>query len=109
MTVWHQSLQNRFNSFSPAQQLLMVGNELNRAQHSQEDPAEYTRCLERALELLDLTIRSTRNKHLLREQLRIRHLLARMYLDPPQETQSLQKALIQLNPDAWQQVAPSFR
>ena len=46
--VWHKSLQKRFHEFPVHQQLLMVANELNRAQNLINDPQEYKNCLERA-------------------------------------------------------------
>jgi len=108
MTVWHKSLENRFNTFAPAQQILMVCNELNRADHSQGDPEEYTRCVERALELIDLTIQNTRDKNDILELLRAREMMAQYYLDPPQQTRRLQKVLVQMEPEAWRQIGESF-
>ena len=108
MTVWHKSLENRFDSFTPAQQVLMVCNELNRADHSQDDPEEFSRCIERVLELLDLSIRETQGKTGIRERLRARRVMAQYYLEPPRETKSLQKMLVQLVPEAWRQVGESF-
>lgn len=108
MTVWHKSLESRFGAYSSGRQVLMVCNELNRADHSQDEPEEYARCLERALELLDLAICETDNKNDLRERLRARHVMAQYYLEPPQSTKSLQKVLIQLEPEAWRQIGESF-
>ena len=108
MTIWHTSLGNRFDNFSPAQQILMVCNELNRAEHSADDPDEYHRCIERALELLDLSIHETQDKHDIRERLRARHVMSQYYIEPPQQTKSLQKVLVQLEPEAWRQIGESF-
>ncbi len=101
MTVWHKTLENRFNSFTAEQQILMVCNELNRAQNNIQDNQEYQNCLERALELLDLRIRSMKGATLLKETLRARDLIAKAYLSKPAPTANLQKMLIMLEPKAW--------
>jgi len=106
--IWHKTLGDRIHQFPIDQQLFMVANELNRAHHNQGDRAEYRNALERALEILDYFIGTLTHGNMIRESLRLRDLLAIAYQNPPQSTLALQKTLLQLNPQAWKQVAESF-
>ena len=56
MTIWHNSLERRFSAFPTHQQILMVCNEVSRAENLRDDSVEYKWCLERSLELLDYFI-----------------------------------------------------
>ena len=85
MTIWHNSLERRFFAFPTHQQILMVCNELNRAENLRDDSVEYKLCLERSLELLDYFMADKRG-HLLRESLRIRDIIAEAYISTPQNT-----------------------
>ena len=98
--VWHKSLQNRFHGFPEHQQLLMVANELNRAQNLINDPQEYKNCLERALELMDLFL-ADKSGSLLRETLRLRDIIAKSYIGKPDEVVTIKNTLLQMNPTAW--------
>lgn len=100
MITWHKSLEGRFASFPVHQQILMVCNGLNRAENLRNDPPEYKRCLERSLELLDYFMRD-KKKHLLRESLRIRELIAEAYISTPRSIKRIQTVLLQINPTAW--------
>jgi len=74
----------RWAQFSLDQQLLMIGNEMNRASKLMA-PAERGRlelAYERALHLTDLTIRLHHRRALRRELLRWRDLVARLYVEP---------------------------
>ena len=75
MTIWHNSLEQRFSAFPIHQQILMVCNELNRAENLRDDNVEYKRCMERSLELLDYFM-ADKKGHLLKESLRIRDIIA---------------------------------
>ena len=97
--VWHKSLQKRFHGFPVHQQLLMVANELNRAQNLINDPKEYRNCLERALELMDL-FSADKSGSLLRETLRLRDIIAKSYIEEPDELATVKNALLQMNPTA---------
>ena len=100
MTAWHNSLEHRFSSFPIHQQILMVCNELNRAENLRDDNVEYKRCMERSLELLDYFM-ADKKGHLLRESLRIRDIIAEAYISTPKNTKKIQSLLLQINPAAW--------
>ena len=100
MTIWHNSLERRFFAFPTHQQILMVCNELNRAENLRDDSVEYKLCLERSLELLDYFMADKRG-NLLRESLRIRDIIAEAYISTPKNTKKIQSLLLQMNPAAW--------
>ena len=100
MTIWHNTLERRFSAFPTHQQILMVCNELNRAENLHDDSVEYKRCLERSLELLDYFMADKRG-HLLKESLRIRDIIAEAYISTPKNTKKIQSLLLQMNPAAW--------
>jgi len=102
--IWHKHLESRFSSLPSFQQIIMVTNELNRANHHRENPAEYKACLERALELLDFIIDDHgkwQSKY--RELLRARRYLAQRYIksDIYEDTSILQQTLHQMDPEAY--------
>lgn len=101
MTLWHKTLEARFSQFALEQQLLMVCNELNRAQNNLEDEPEYRHSLERAMELIDFMTDQSLGYHRLREILRARDQIAQAYLSKPTSTAKLQDVLIKLEPKAW--------
>ena len=90
----------RLHEFPVHHQLLMVVNELNRAQNLINDPQEYKNCLERALELMDLFL-ADKSGSLLRETLRLRDIIAKSYTGKPDEVATIKNALLQMNPTAW--------
>lgn len=100
MKLWHKNLEGRFDSFPSHQQIIMVCNELNRAQNQRQDPAEYQNCLERALELMGFLIADHKWQGKLKEVLRGRDIVAQYYLEPPQSTARLQRVLLQLDIEA---------
>jgi hypothetical protein len=78
MTVQHRELAaGRWYQFSLVEQLANTGSEVERALNwKQRGNAEYsTRAIERALELLDLTIADPRHRGRLRELTRVREAL----------------------------------
>jgi hypothetical protein len=101
--IWHSSLEKRWQTFSEHRQILMICNELNRAENLRKDPKEYTNGLERALELMDFSIDDIRIRPRLKEFLRARHLIAAMYIGEPcpSSLASIQRGLIQLSAGAW--------
>lgn len=102
MAVWHAALRERFSLLPQFQQLLMVANELNRAENMNKVTAEYKNALERALELTDFISADKRWLHKLGELRRAREVMAGLYNDPtPGDTRILQRCLIQLDPTAW--------
>jgi len=78
MTVYHQELAaGRWSKFSLAAQLGNVGSEISRAINWRGRNQNFQdRALERALELLDLTIKTLDSKTRLKELLRVREVLA---------------------------------
>jgi hypothetical protein len=78
MTVQHRELSaGRWFQFSLVEQMANTGSEVERALNwQQRGNAEYsTRAIERALELLDLTIADARHRGRLRELTRVREVL----------------------------------
>ncbi len=81
--IFHPGLAERWSGFPFDRQILMIANELNRAKNllrDANDPAESTRCLERAFELLDLTIEGASGTSRY-EFLRFREVLGQLYAD----------------------------
>ena len=108
MTRWHVGMTPRFYGFSKHQQLLMVANELNRAEHLKTTPREYRNALERAMELIDLLSADHRWWPALRELRRGREMMAQFYASPaPASTQVLQRTLLQLDATAWNLLHPA--
>lgn len=121
----HSALtQERWSSFSPGQQILMIANELNRAKRlfSPPDTNGLKLCYERILYLTDLTVQSTlgrpsacqgsnAQRSLRKELLRWRNLAAEAYLSLYQSVElninrhmKLFKALLLLSPESAKQI-----
>ena len=80
----HKNLNpDRWQRFSIKQRELMVANELNRAKNwiEKKDIEEVKNCYERALELLDLTIATVKNRSRLKEYLRLREMMGKFYIE----------------------------
>ena len=99
----------RWTSFTLDQQILMIGNEMNRAGKLRrpDDGERRANAYERVLYLTDLTIQAHVRRALRRELLRWRDLAARLFLEP--EAQPLAhaaafRALLQLTPEASRQI-----
>jgi hypothetical protein len=83
MATQHASLsEERWSRFTLDQQILMIGNEMNRAAKFMEsaDTAHLENCYERVLNLTDLTIHVNPKPTLRRELLRWRDLIAQLYV-----------------------------
>lgn len=83
MTFQHRSLAaGRWKRFSLAEQMANIGSEVERAISWKEKGNDVysRRAFERALELLDLSISSTRNYHELRELTRLREVLVDYFI-----------------------------
>ncbi len=80
--IFHPGLAERWPGFPFDRQILMIANELNRAKNllRDADQAESVRCLERAFELLDLTIEGASGAARY-EFLRFREVLGQLYAD----------------------------
>ena len=73
--------RQKWQQFSLGQQLGHVASEISRARHWQEEGNDTSRnlALERALELLDLTIADDRFRNRLKEILRLREVICDWY------------------------------
>ncbi len=102
MPIWHKTLKDRFTTLPTFQQMIMVANELNRAQNMKTVPNEYKNALERALELTDFMSADPRWRPKLKELRRGREVMAALYKNPVcQDTSVLQRCLLQLDSSAW--------
>lgn len=82
---WHARLSAEKWAARPLEErIAMVENEISRARHAQETGyrGSVKLALERALELLDLTIETSIRESALRDLLRWRERIARAYLLP---------------------------
>ena len=106
----HASLSpERWAAFSRDQQILMIGNEMNRATRLLRlaDRRGLLLAYERVLRLVDLTVEVQTGYGLRRELLRWRDLIAEMYVSPePHSDQHFIafRALLQLTPASAQQI-----
>jgi len=89
---WHKNLdENKWGKFPLSHQVLMIANEINRARNSLKlgDQKETNLCLERALELIFLSIANLKKKSQRKEFLRLKEVLAKEYVDNSKEIKSL--------------------
>lgn len=109
-TGQHRTLSpERWATFAPDQQLLMIANEMNRAGQlfGGGDDDLLRRSLERVLALADLTATTTPRRALRIELLRWRDLVAALYVSeaPPRaEFREAFRALLLLSPAAALQI-----
>ncbi|MBN2619668.1 hypothetical protein JXB22_01155 [candidate division WOR-3 bacterium] len=101
---YHPGLDKRWHTFTASQQIIMIANEMNRAKNmlAKNDTYEMKQALERAFELVDLTVENAR-QHLQYELLRFREVLCAIYLDQHPSLAFLEKlnsTLLELVPDA---------
>ena len=99
----------RWAAFSLDQQILMIGNEMNRAAKlmSEENRPRRLRSYERILQLADLTIAAHVRHGLRRELLRWRDLVAALYIAPdadPAAHKAAFRVLLLLTPTAARQI-----
>jgi hypothetical protein len=106
----HASLSpERWGAFSLGQQILMIGNEMNRAMRLMlpESRASLVLAYERVLRLTDLTIEVNPRPALRRELLRWRDLIADLYAraaSDPADHAAAFRALLLFTPVAAQQI-----
>jgi hypothetical protein len=106
----HASLSpERWSAFSLDQQILMIGNEMNRATRKMgpEDRSSLGMAYERVLRLVDLTIEVHSRPTLRRELLRWRDLIAELYIRPdadPAAHAAAFRTLLFFTPVAAQQI-----
>ncbi len=110
MTTQHAKLTAaRWSAFTLDQQVLMIGNEMNRGrkQVESEDPSRLKNCYERVLRLVDLTIQVNHRRALRRELLRWRDVVAELYAakeTTAQEHDAAFRCLLRFTPVASQQI-----
>jgi hypothetical protein len=100
---------DRWRTFRRDQQILMIGNEMNRASRLQGvgDKASRGLAYERVLKLVDLTIEAQPERGLRRELLRWRGLIADMYVRSGPDViahRAALRALLLLDPVAARQI-----
>lgn len=106
----HSALSpERWSGFPRDQQILMIGNEMNRASRlvSPADSEGLRRAYERVLRLVDLTVEVQKSRSLRRELLRWRDLVAALYVRPepdPEGHRSAFRALLFLTPESARQI-----
>jgi hypothetical protein len=106
----HASLSpERWAAFSLDQQILMIGNEMNRAMRllRPEDRASLGLAYERILRLVDLTVEVQSGPTLRRELLRWRDLIAALYVTPEYDTAghtAAFRSLLLFTPEAARQI-----
>jgi len=99
----------RWQTFTLDQQILMIGNEMNRASklRKPEDRGRRANAYERVLYLTDLTIQANPRKGLRRELLRWRDLIATLFLEAdaqPLANAAAFRALLLFTPEASRQI-----
>ena len=109
MTQHASMTAERWARFTLDQQVLMIGNEMNRASSllGDEDLGPLRRTYERVLRLVDLTVEARSRRGLRRELLRWRGLVAALYIAPSADADAHEAAfrgLLHLTPAAHQQV-----
>jgi hypothetical protein len=111
----HKNLSaEKWQSFSPGQQILMIASEFSRAESwiKKNDPEAVRRCDERAFELIDLTADDPRWSGGLRELLRFRELLAGRDaggIMDASENRLLLKTLLSLTPESENAMRYAFQ
>jgi hypothetical protein len=99
----------RWARFGLDQQILMIGNEMNRASSllGDEDRSSLRRTYERVLRLVDLTVAVQTRRGLRRELLRWRDLVAALYVAPHSDADAHAEAfrcLLRFTPAASRQI-----
>jgi hypothetical protein len=91
----HKTLAARWHNFPRSQQILMIANELNRAKNmmKKRDQKEVINACERAFELIDLTIDTTRALLMRKELLRYRDVLAQIYISNNNDAKLMAKLI----------------
>jgi len=96
----------KWKLFRLDKQILMIANEINRAKNwiEKKDFEKVSHCYERAFELIDLTVDSSKNRSLVNELMRFRELLAKEYVlrvNNTEQNLKLFKVLLSLNLESY--------
>lgn len=105
MTQHAELTLERWRRFGRDQQILMIGNEMNRGRRLKE-PEALRRCYERILRLTDLTAQAAERLTFRRELLRWRDGVAELYLEArpdPERHRRLLHTLLLMSPEAARQ------
>ena len=90
----HKNLtQERWQKFSKEEQILNIAAELSRAKFwlEKKNEEQILNCLNRAFELIDLTINAFKNQRALKELLRFREVLAQFYINEDKNIEEFKK------------------
>jgi hypothetical protein len=92
----------KWQKFSKEEQILNIAAELSRAKFwlKEKNREQFLNCLNRAFELIDLTINASRHQRDLKELSRFRDVLAQFYIDEDKninEFAKIFKTLLMLN------------
>ena len=103
--IYHKNMTvEKWFAYPRYQQLLMIANELNRAQNAlvKGDTGNAVHAWERAFELTDLTVEDQKNRRLLKELLRFREKLGETFITLDANLNLLlMNALITFDPAAY--------
>ena len=111
----HASLSpDRWAAFTLDHQILMIANEMNRGRSlmAPEDAERLRNSCERVLRLVDLTIEVQPLRNLRRELLRLREVVAGLYLEPRGQSEAHRaalRALLLMTPGAAAQIPVLLR
>ena len=85
----------KWQKFSREKQILNIASELSRVKFwlERKNEEEILNCLNRAFDLIDLTIDSWRSEKALKELLRFREVLAQFYVNKEKNPEDFKKAL----------------
>ena len=109
----HKELNlEKWSDRTKAQQILMIANELNRANNfiKSVQPDSVNLCYERAFELIDLTSSDIKWKGRIKEFRRCRELLAEQYMNEKKDkkvNKQLYMGLLRLSPEAYKILYPA--
>ncbi|MFH1537108.1 MAG: hypothetical protein ABID45_03910 [Patescibacteria group bacterium] len=87
---WHKTLtEEKWKKFPEQKQFLMINNELRRAQHwlVRDNPKSMRQSLERAFELIDLTINVSSSAKIKKELLQLRESIGQAYIKKPEPSE----------------------
>jgi hypothetical protein len=107
----HKTLTpEKWAGYTKGQQILMIANEMNRAQNwlEKQQFTDANKCYERAFELTDLTVEDSKWTGAIKELLRFREILAELYIQQQKDiklNQLAYRALICLNSEAYNLLA----
>jgi hypothetical protein len=99
----------RWSEFPHHQQIIMIANELQRGINmiDRNDRPEFGEAMERAFELIDLTVAASVRKSEIRELLRLREVMAQSFIEEKVErtyVETMMKVLISMDQTAFRQL-----